>query len=289
MGTVQSDNQQNGWDCKSLILFPCFQDFISDPTSKSEQSPGKEKSNGSRRRSSLVADLSDVDFDHPFLQAIASKNLEEAKRSLMINPKVARTARDSKGNTAAHIAAFWGLRKELEFLVLHEPDILWSQNEVKNSPVHKAAEAGRIEILDYIRDKDPTLLASKGAMGATPMHLAASHGSLQAVIFLALNNSSLLTMRDRRGFSVVHYAAMHGQVPILAWIAEKRISLLSERSNQGDSPAHLAAMNNMVDALRLIAEKDINTLLHAEDNHGRSQHRVGSCLRDSWMIDAASN
>ena len=255
------------WDCKSFALFSCFHENNSIG-SEDDKISAKQKILHARRKSS-VTDCCDTDFENPFLEAVATRNIEEMKRSLLINPRIARTARDSKGNTAAHIAAFFGNRKELEFLVLQEPDILWSQNEVKNSPAHKAAEAGQIDILDYIRDKDPSLLSSRGAMGASPMHLAASHGSLQAVIFLVLNNASPLNMRDRRGFSVAHYAAMHGQVEVVAWLAEKRLSLFRECSNQGDTPAHLAALNNKVEVLRLLASKDITTVLRSEDSHGR--------------------
>jgi hypothetical protein len=265
MGTTQSFNVSND----HLAFLACCYDSNENSFFKNG-GDNEDKQRRVRRMSSIGAlDLCDTEFEHPFLEAVATKNLEEMKRTVLTNPSIVRTVRDTRGNTAAHIAACYGHRKELEFLVQQEYDILWAQNEVKNTPIHKAAEAGKVDILEYARDTDPSLLASKGAMGASPMHLAASRGSLQAVIFLASNNETLLTMRDRRGFTVVHYGAMHGHVEVVKWIAEARPSLLKERNNQGDSPAHLAAMNGKVAVLRFLAEKDPDTVLHGEDSHGR--------------------
>jgi hypothetical protein len=263
MGITHSDNNH-------LAFLTCCYDSDENGIVKYGEK-NEDAQRRARRKSSIVSnDLCDTEFDHPFLEAVASRNLDEMKRCIFTNPSVVKTVRDTRGNTAAHIAACYGYRNELEFMVQQEYDILWTQNEVKNTPIHKAAEAGKIDILEYARDTDPSLLSCKGAMGASPMHLAASRGSLQAVIFLASKNDDLLGMRDRRGFTVAHYGAMHGHVEVVAWIAHARPALLQERSGQGDSPAHLAAMNGKVAVLRFLAERDPATVLHGEDSHGRS-------------------
>jgi ankyrin repeat protein len=111
---------------------------------------------------------------HPFLDAAAYGDIEDVKTQLLVDANLAKTVRDTKGNCAAHVAAFYGHLQVIQFLVETEPDILWVTNEVKNTPAHKAAESGKLTILAYLRDRDMALLSSKGAMGASPLHVAAA-------------------------------------------------------------------------------------------------------------------
>ena len=117
---------------------------------------------------------------HPFLDAVACGDLEDVRMQLLVDPSLAKSAHDSKGNSAAHIAAFLGHLNLLQFLVETEPELLSATNEVRNTPIHRAAEAGKVPIIAYIRDKEPALLSCKGAMGASPMHLAAAKVSRAA-------------------------------------------------------------------------------------------------------------
>ncbi len=115
--------------------------------------------------------------NHPFLEAVGSGNIEEIKIQMLLDPTIARTVQDKKGNSAAHVAAFYGLTSVFDHLITAEPELLWTTNEVRNTPAHKAAEAGHVPILAIIRDKEPALLSTKGAMGATPLHFAAAKAS----------------------------------------------------------------------------------------------------------------
>jgi hypothetical protein len=66
-----------------------------------------------RRKSSIgTIDLCDTEFERPFLEAVATRNLEEMKRIVLIDSSIVRTVRDTRGKTAAHIAACYGHRKE---------------------------------------------------------------------------------------------------------------------------------------------------------------------------------
>jgi ankyrin repeat protein len=93
---------------------------------------------------------------------------------LLLDQTLVRTARDRKGNTAAHLAAMYGQLKIFETIISHEPELLWTVNEVRNTPAHKAAEFGHVDILRCMNDRDPSLLSARGAMGASPMHFAAA-------------------------------------------------------------------------------------------------------------------
>lgn len=95
---------------------------------------------------------------HPLLEAVAAGEFEDVKCQMALDDTVAKMTRDSRGNTALHIAAQYGRIKEFELIAQHEPDLLTSQNEVKNTPAHKAAEAGKLDVLHWIQQKASFLI-----------------------------------------------------------------------------------------------------------------------------------
>lgn len=97
-------------------------------------------------------------LEDPLLIAVAAGDLDETKRFVLLNPEAAVKTVDSRENTALHIAAQYGRYRVFEYLAQQEPDLLYSQNDVKNSPSHKAAEAGSTEILHWLLTKVRTPL-----------------------------------------------------------------------------------------------------------------------------------
>ncbi len=109
MGTTLSVNHDH------LAFLACCYDS-NESTFFKNGGDDEDKQRRARRKSSIgTIDLCDTEFEHPFLEAVATRNLEEMKRIFFENPSIVRTVRDTRGNTAAHIAACYGHRKE--FLV----------------------------------------------------------------------------------------------------------------------------------------------------------------------------
>ncbi len=143
------------------------------------------------------------------MDAVGSGNIEEIKIQMMLDPTIARTVQDGRGNSAAHVAAYYGLTSVFDYLITTEPELMWTTNEVRNTPAHKAAEAGHVPILAIIRDREPAMLSAKGAMGATPLHFAAAKALMPILALSAASAPAPRRVRRRAGRKRAHPTARH--------------------------------------------------------------------------------
>ena len=83
---------------------------------------------------------------HPFLDSVGRGDFEDVKAQLLIDPTLARSVHDSKGNYASHVAAFAGQLDMFQFLVDTEPELLWAINEVHITCANKEQHQTNLEL-----------------------------------------------------------------------------------------------------------------------------------------------
>lgn len=143
---------------------------------------------------------------------------------LMNQPKIIRqlllagidqTIRDANGNTALHLACYYG--KSISAKELLTPADLKQDLELWNydgrTCVHLAAEVGSIEILRYLINAGADINAREGKSGLSALHISIERGneglanflldecpriSLEAVTYAGLTAYQLAAIQDKR-------------------------------------------------------------------------------------------
>lgn len=215
----------------------------------------------------------------PVLVAVASGRLEMLK--LLISRGGSFLGRDSRGNTALHVAAYFGHAEVMEYLLdLPECKVLL---EVKNSsgitPILCAAMKGQLGAVNLLKDRGANTRV-KDSEGSTILHLGVDSGN-ESLVGCLLGWEDLAFNLETKGFggrTPVLYAAANGQFEMLKFLKERGANMHA-RDNEGSTSLHLAVNSgnqylvmwllNFVEMRSLLEERgffDRTPLLYAAAN-----------------------
>ncbi|GAB2260364.1 hypothetical protein Droror1_Dr00011219 [Drosera rotundifolia] len=180
------------------------------------------------------------------------------------------TAKDERGNTAAHEAVLNGHHQTVQLLMDYHSGVpSYSKNEVLTilnlegeSPLYIVVKEGKdVKFVESMLDRlDPAVkdkLMEAGKPLLYPAIMAKNKGMLDTI----LNNASeLIRMRDGQGRMAIHYAASSGYDYGVDSLIRKDNSCVMQRDDEGVSPVHIAARNGQIKVLKKLLE-ELNKLL----------------------------
>ncbi len=128
-------------------------------------------------------------------------------------------AKDNKGDTPLHYAAFNVRNKKLMTLLINRfgADITAKDNK-GDTPLHWAAEAGNLTIFDSFSRNSTTwvdCVNTPNNNGQTPLHLAAQHDNKEMCLWL-LDHEAKRNVQDSLGFTPFDYAYLNRNKDVAA-------------------------------------------------------------------------
>lgn len=140
---------------------------------------------------------------------------------------------DAAGNTAAHLAAYYGNGEFLEILRDHKANLLL-KNRDGRIPLHLAATKTRARCIEAL--KSECALIQVDNRGDTPLHIACRYGRKDVVSRLW---KPMLQVNDE-GNTPLHEACLHGQDAAMRFLIQKGEDI-EARNAFGQTPLMLAA------------------------------------------------
>lgn len=159
----------------------------------------------------------------PFLKAVKSGSEEDVFRFLHMIPNVNLFARDERGWSCLHHAAY---RRDLQIL-----KTLLSKSEIV------------------------TLITSTTKLGLTPIMIAAAEGRYYDVTSTLLNHVINVSVEDDDGFNAMHYAAYHNNCEAIRQLGHKDNKLIHSPDRKKATPLMHAAAGGAADACEVLLRK----------------------------------
>jgi ankyrin repeat protein len=156
--------------------------------------------------------------------------------------------RDNKGVTALHSAAVNGFQDVAEALLAHSADINARDNHGM-TPLHYAAFFGRKNVAELLLASKADINA-KDDKGATPLHWAAFQGHKE-VAELLLARGAEANVKDNDGMTALLRAVVKGDNGIAGLLIAYKVNV-NAADKEGNTPLHVAAGEGHRDIVELL-------------------------------------
>lgn len=145
--------------------------------------------------------------------AAALGNVAKLEKALAKDP-ASLTAHSTDGWTALHLAAFFGRKDAVAYLLNAGANVLArSTNAMNNHPLHAAAAGRSRDIVAMLLDKGADINATQHG-GWTPLHAAAQNGDIEMTKVL-LTHGARTNIRADNGQLPLDLAMCNGNQPIV--------------------------------------------------------------------------
>ncbi|WP_133128698.1 ankyrin repeat domain-containing protein [Legionella nagasakiensis] len=183
-----------------------------------------------------------------FHEAAANGNLDTVKCLLEQDGIDLINQATKSGSTALHLAATYGHRNIVEFLVNQGIDI----NQMGHNgftALHCAVTHGHRELVEYVVAQDGVDINRPDAKGRSALHFAVRAGDLELVQYLLAHGADV-NHSDNDGITALHLAAQLGNNDIVqTLITQEGIAIDAIENEFGYTPLHIAAEENHEDVL----------------------------------------
>ena len=181
-------------------------------------------------------------------------NLDDLQFIIKNWPSVQIDQHDRRGITPLHYAARAGKKSSVEFLLLHNSNILLETANSYSNILHSAAQSGDKILLTFLMEEIKrqtshetllSLVTMKNKNGKLPVHCAAQSGDIET--FELLFNMSNVTIQEKLhdGRMFHHLAAAHGHLSLVRLLYEREIIFESPTRNQQDIVYFAARSGNL--------------------------------------------
>ena len=189
----------------------------------------------------------------------------DTKITVDLKTNVRIIAVNVKGVTPCHLAAFFGLTKSIEKMMIRNPSLVVQTTKSGSTPIFFAAFNGQLEIVKYLAGlmKNPN---SSNNWGFTPIHTAAYSGHLEIVKFLA-DFTDTPNSKTNDGGTPIHNAAFKGNLNIVKFLADFT-DAPNSKNDSGITPIHNAAIGGHLEIVKFLASFTENP--NDADNQGKT-------------------
>ncbi|KAF2320685.1 hypothetical protein GH714_029994 [Hevea brasiliensis] len=206
-----------------------------------------------------------------------------------------------KGETPLHIAARFGHKNIVEFLIQSikkaqyedlergaeastSAKMLTKTSTDEDTALHEAVRNNHLQVVEILIGENPEFANIANATGESPLHLAAvRENNIIASKILEICPSPAYS--GPNGKTALHEAVISKDEDLIGKILEKNSSLTKEQDKEGWTPLHYASYFNLLQILEVlllndgksaayIGDKSGKTPLHVAIFHGKSHLKV---------------
>ena len=160
---------------------------------------------------------------------------------------------DHHGDTPLHVAALYGKKIIVKYLVEETDCEVEIRNRYYNTPLHRAANQGNLEIVQYLIEEKKSNPMCECRWKRTPLHNACRHGRFEVINFLLNIPEVDSSVKDSLLQSTpLQLAAEYGTVESVQCMIEHGVG--SEESGKY-TLLHLAAYGGKLDIVEYLIEK----------------------------------
>ncbi|XP_031788662.1 serine/threonine-protein phosphatase 6 regulatory ankyrin repeat subunit B-like [Nasonia vitripennis] len=192
---------------------------------------------------------------HELLEMKPTPEGEQLIRLMVTNHGADLQARDSKGETALHIAVSKGLVPIVEMMLEKGADVQ-ARDLGGQTPLHFAALRGQVQIVEMLLEKGAGVNVPDES-GQTPLHVAAMGSKADELLPLFIKHGANVTDKTHSGFNVLHFLTrasdLERPADLVEVIIEKGgVSLVNERAAINQlQPIHSAAVAGNIELVNI--------------------------------------
>lgn len=234
-------------------------------------------------------------FDHTNQSPGIYPSIDDQLKELLKNQSINRQAWD--GTTALLLSSETGIQQEVEFLLKNVANI-FLRNSKGDTALHIAAENGQKNIITALIKNEKSLIEEKTENGATALYIASQHGHVSAVeellsfganpdndnprgisplmmasvqghcqvVDILINHHASLDVTNIDGATALHFAVSY-QHPTIVKLLVDRGADPNKLSNIGKSPLHISASKGNLSLIQnLLSSKNIQ--INIKDANG---------------------
>ena len=163
-------------------------------------------------------------------------------QSLICDQNADITARDDENNTPLHVAALYGKKKVMLYLIKLGCDITL-KGSLGRSLLHQACRGGYVGLVQsLIHDYNADTNARDGENN-TPLHVAALNGNKEVALFLIKEFGCDINTRDPSGKTLLHRVCESGSVSLVQSLIHDYNADINARDDENNTPLHVAGLS----------------------------------------------
>ena len=236
------------------------------------------------------------DYKEKFLKACQYGRLVDV-RELAAGKKIPLKnciAKSAHGDTPLHVAAYFGHKNIVEYMIVEEDFDVEIKNNYENTPLHRAANQGHLNVVKYLVEEKKSDPMAVCRWRRTPLHNACKHGRFEVVKYLISDPRVDRSAKDSlHQQTPLQLAAEYGTVEVVQYMMENG----HDEEEQGPyTLLHLAAYGGKLPTVKyliqereydpIIKDKDEKTPLHSACVSG--QLEVVEYLVDVYEVNVSS-
>ena len=211
-------------------------------------------------------------------------------------------AKSAHGDTPLHVAAYFGHKNIVEYMIVKEEFDVEIKNSYENTPLHRAANQGHLNVVKYLikeKKSDPMAVcrwrrtplhnackngklevvkylmsdprvdrsAKDSIHQQTPLQLAAEYGTVEVVQYMMENG---VDGEEKGSYTLLHLAAFGGKLDIVQYLIQERKYDPMTKDFENKTPLHSACTSGQLDVAKFLVDKNKVNLYSSESRYQES-------------------